>query len=122
MRALVIAAVSLTGATLVAGPIAYLRTQRQIARPQPSLAADTNLPASPALEAEFSRPLIDSVRVTGELVHAEQIATPLPATARAPMKPAERRRAIPTPRKSLFARVLFGTSGYRPSPFPRPGS
>jgi hypothetical protein len=122
MRAVLVAVVSLAGATLVAGPIAYLRTQRQITTPQPSLATDTNLPASPSFEAGISAAALNSVRVMGELVHAEQVRTPQPAAARVVTKPAEPRHASPTPRKSLFARVVFGTSGYRPSPFPRPGS
>jgi len=124
MRALVVAAVSLAGATLVAGPIAYLRTQRQIPKEQPGLTADTNLPTGPSLESQVSRQLADSVRITGELVHAEQIKALQPAAgSRVVTKPAERQRAIPPPaRKSLLARVIFGTSGHRPSPFPHPGS
>jgi hypothetical protein len=85
------------------------------------LAADTNLPMSTPSE-DISRPVIDSVRVTGELVRAEQTRSPRPASTRLVTKPAERRPAIPPARKSLLARVLLGTSGYRPSPFPRPGS
>jgi len=115
-------AVSLTGATLVAGPIAYLRTQRQIGNPQPSFPADSYLPANTSPEAEGTRPVVNSVRVTGELIRAEQIKTPQPAAARVVTKAPERRRSVAPAKKSLFARVLFGSSGYRPSPFPRPGS
>ena len=118
MKTVVLAAVGLAGATLVAGPIAYFRTQRDPPKQQ-TIATVASAPVT----VEPARPLDNSVRVTDELVRAQQVASPQQASTR-PITPTPSRvRPMPSPpRKSLLARVVFGTRGYRPSPFPRPPS
>jgi hypothetical protein len=125
MKTVWLAALSLAGATLAAGPVTYLRTQRHVTKPQPSLPTAPvaiNAAAAPAID-EPPLPKENSVQVTGELVKAAEIRSAAkPVPTRTAAETAGRRRSAPPPRRSLLARVFFGSSGYRPSPFPRPGS
>ena len=118
MKTVVLAAVGLAGATLVAGPIAYFRTQRHPPEQQ-TIAPVTSAPTT----VEPARPVDSQIRVTDELVRAQQVESPQQTSTR-PITPTPSRvRPMPSPpRKSLLARVVFGTRGYRPSPFPRPRS
>ena len=118
MKTVVLAAVGLAGATLVAGPIAYFRTQRNS-----SEAADHRARRERTRHRRAGAPLDSQVRVTDELVRAQQVESPQQASTR-PITPTPSRvRPMPSPpRRSLLARVVFGVRGYRPSPFPRPRS
>lgn len=119
MKTVVLAAVGLAGATLVAGPVAYFRTQRT----PPMQQAISPVPSAPITVETAPRPVDSAVRVTDELVRAQQVESTLEVSARPVTPTPSRVRPMPSPpRKSLLARVVFGTRGYRPSPFPRPRS
>jgi hypothetical protein len=114
MKLVVIAACGVAGAALMAGPIAYFRTQRAgAAHRVPE--ASTARPAAPSAELGAPR-----ILVTDELVEAREIRSPSPVApiARTSYRPRPHRAE----RRSLLARLFLGAGDHRPAPFPRPGS
>jgi hypothetical protein len=116
MKLVVIAACGVAGAALMAGPIAYFRTQRTgAAHRVPE--TFTARPAAPS--AELAPPRI---LVTDELVEAREVRSPAPVAPIARTSYRQRPARSRAERRSLLARLFLGAGDHRPAPFPRPGS
>ena len=119
MRLFYVIATALAGTALIATPLMRPHAQS----PEDASLARAEEPAAAAAEAPSEPNAVSrsGVRIVDELITADTVpAVKSPALSH--RSPATPRRVAPPPRprRSLFARIVFGTGEHRPSPFPHP--
>jgi hypothetical protein len=109
MRLLHVSAIAAAAIALLASPLMRFRAETK----------DVPLPTRVQHRApEMPELAVNGVEIVDELVTANIVGPPK-ARVLSPHRPAVRRAATP-PRRSLLARVFFGSGDHKPHPFPHP--